>query len=179
MGIHEGKIEEQKEEQKEKDDAIKERLDEHDDKLEGHKDDLGEHKVTLDEHDTKLKTYTHQLGLAKTAMDGAENEMTGLHFGNKRLKGTSADKLIDWDCELDADGKTRMTDVQDEDGHLLPVGPQRKSRAQEKADAAAEAQNASDRRRLTPVYASVRPSEHALGRRRLVVLEQLLGEITR
>merc|ERR1711964_134713 len=171
MGIHEGKIEEQKEEQKEKDDAIKERLDEHDDKLEGHKDDLGEHKVTLDEHDTKLKTHTPQLGLAKTAMDGREDIETGLGYGYKRHKGkASADKLRDWDCKLGDDGKILMTDVLDEDDstsgdQFLPVGPRRKIRSQEKDEAAA-VEN-SDRRRLTPVYASVRPSDQILARRRL------------
>merc|ERR1711964_359102 len=156
MGIHEGKIEEQKEEQKEKDDAIKERLDEHDDKLEGHKDDLGEHKVTLDEHDTKLKTHTHQLGLAKTAMDGEENvHGTGLGFGFKRTRGhPSADKLIDWDCELDSKGQMVMTDDTDSAGNLLPEGPRRMTREAAKAEAAAAAQNSS--------------SQHVLGRRRLV-----------
>merc|ERR1711964_937970 len=168
MGIHEGKIEEQKEEQKEKDDAIKERLDEHDDKLEGHKDDLGEHKVTLDEHDTKLKTHTHQLRLVKTALDGEEDvHGTGLGFGYKRTRGhPSADKLIDWDCRLDSKGQMVMTDEQDSAGNLLPEGPRRMTRAAQ--EEARSNRVAADRRRLAN-----RPKSH------VIVLEQLMDEINR
>merc|ERR1711964_373216 len=110
---------------------------------------MGDHTVTLDDHDKKLKTHTHQLGLAKTAMDGEENvHGTGLGFGYHSVKGKDADKLIDWDCDLDAEGEPVLGD----DGY--PKGQRDVCRQ-------CPAKRARDR---CPGH---RPSEQAPARRRL------------
>merc|ERR1711964_754418 len=145
-------LEKAKKEQDKKDKEVDDKLKEHHGDIANNTQNIGNHKGRLDSHEAKHVKAHHQRELLKTALDA---DLNG-GYGTEYLKGTSRDKLKDWD----------------------PQNP-RKTTAQEQADG---------RRRCLPAsYASMRPSEQALTRRRLmnrpnshvVVLEQLLGEINR
>jgi len=123
-----------------KDNAVRETLDQHDNQLADHKNILNRH--------------AHQLPLVKNALD------EDLKYTNARWIGTSMDKLIDWDCDLNGAGEV----VRGDDG--IPTGRRQPSR------------------RLAANSASVSPSEQVLRRRlanqpktHLRVLEALLEDI--
>merc|ERR1711964_691613 len=159
-----------KADQEENDKKVQQTLDEHDVRLEDHKTDLVVHKEQLGDHTDKLNRHNHQLGLVKTALDGRESCETGLGYAYHRHRGfPSADKLIDWECELNAEGKM----VRDGDGN--PTGQRHVCPGSAECPA---------KRHKCPRH---RPSEQAPERRRLanrpkshiVVLEQLLDEVNR
>merc|ERR1711964_653693 len=160
-----------KADQEENDKKVQQTLDEHDVRLEDHKTDLVVHKEQLGDHTDKLNRHNHQLGLVKTALDGRESCETGLGYAYHRHRGfPSADKLIDWECKLNAEGKM----IRDEDGN--PTGQR---------DVCPGSAECPAKRRRDKCRRPLPSSDQVPERRRLanrskshiVVLEQLLDEV--
>merc|ERR1711964_475501 len=146
------KLKEDEEKKKIKDEEVEKKLTDHTTRIESNTAKIEKHEDKLIVYEVKHKTARHQLDLVKDAMDSD----CGGGYGTTYLKGTSRDKLKNWDQENPRLPWDRNADQ-------------------------------TSRRRLPANYASMRLSEQALTRRRLmnrpnshvVVLEQLLGEINR